>query len=148
MISHDCRWKMASCYQPFSRLCLSWTFTEHLGWSSTNLSLTNFGRIWWNESLSSQRAKKQTGDSWLGFDVECSDVFCWGKSPDAAVLLCCVFLVNRYGKLEELLEKSFPLVKMPSIQPVVMQVLKHLPKASAQDPHCGSCCLLSPLPPQ
>lgn len=35
-----------------------------------------------------------------------------------------------YGKLEELLEKSFPLVKMPSIQPVVMQVLKHLPKAS------------------
>lgn len=39
-------------------------------------------------------------------------------------------LINRYGKLEELLEKSFPLVKMPSIQPVVMQVLKHLPKAS------------------
>lgn len=36
----------------------------------------------------------------------------------------------RYGKLEELLEKSFPLVKMPSIQPVVMQVLKHLPKVS------------------
>uniref|UniRef100_A0A667YEM4 Negative elongation factor complex member B n=1 Tax=Myripristis murdjan TaxID=586833 RepID=A0A667YEM4_9TELE len=35
---------------------------------------------------------------------------------------------DRYGKLEELLEKSFPLVKMPSIQPVVMQVLKHLPK--------------------
>ncbi|CAB1321738.1 unnamed protein product [Coregonus sp. 'balchen'] len=37
---------------------------------------------------------------------------------------------HHYGKLEELLEKSFPLVKMPSIQPVVMQVLKHLPKAS------------------
>ncbi|XP_059909999.1 negative elongation factor B [Gadus macrocephalus] len=35
---------------------------------------------------------------------------------------------DRFGKLEELLEKSFPLVKMPSIQPVVMQVLKHLPK--------------------
>uniref|UniRef100_A0A8C7US16 Negative elongation factor complex member B n=1 Tax=Oncorhynchus mykiss TaxID=8022 RepID=A0A8C7US16_ONCMY len=35
---------------------------------------------------------------------------------------------DRYGKLKELLEKSFPLVKMPSIQPVVMQVLKHLPK--------------------
>uniref|UniRef100_A0A669CGR3 Negative elongation factor complex member B n=1 Tax=Oreochromis niloticus TaxID=8128 RepID=A0A669CGR3_ORENI len=35
---------------------------------------------------------------------------------------------DRYRKLEELLEKSFPLVKMPSIQPVVMQVLKHLPK--------------------
>ncbi|KAK7933269.1 hypothetical protein WMY93_004165 [Mugilogobius chulae] len=35
---------------------------------------------------------------------------------------------DRYSKLEELLEKSFPLVKMPSIQPVVMQVLKHLPK--------------------
>uniref|UniRef100_A0AAY4EKM6 Negative elongation factor B n=1 Tax=Denticeps clupeoides TaxID=299321 RepID=A0AAY4EKM6_9TELE len=35
---------------------------------------------------------------------------------------------DRYNKLEELLEKSFPLVKMPSIQPVVMQVMKHLPK--------------------
>lgn len=35
---------------------------------------------------------------------------------------------DRYAKLEELLEKSFPLVKMPSIQPVVMTVLKHLPK--------------------
>ncbi|XP_018614566.1 negative elongation factor B [Scleropages formosus] len=35
---------------------------------------------------------------------------------------------DRYTKLEELLEKSFPLVKMPSIQPVVMQVMKHLPK--------------------
>lgn len=35
---------------------------------------------------------------------------------------------HRYVKLEELLEKSFPLVKMPSIQPIVMQVLKHLPK--------------------
>uniref|UniRef100_A0A8C1J3Z8 Negative elongation factor complex member B n=1 Tax=Cyprinus carpio TaxID=7962 RepID=A0A8C1J3Z8_CYPCA len=35
---------------------------------------------------------------------------------------------DRYIKLEELLEKSFPLVKMPSIQPIVMQVLKHLPK--------------------
>ncbi|MBN3299457.1 NELFB factor, partial [Amia calva] len=35
---------------------------------------------------------------------------------------------DRYSKLEELLEKSFPLVKMPSIQPVVMQVMKHLPK--------------------
>lgn len=43
------------------------------------------------------------------------------------IVLC---FVSRYGKLEELLEKSFPLVKMPSIQPVVMQVLKHLPKAS------------------
>ncbi|XP_066436534.1 negative elongation factor B [Eleutherodactylus coqui] len=35
---------------------------------------------------------------------------------------------GRYSKLEELLEKSFPLVKMPSIQPVVMCVMKHLPK--------------------
>lgn len=55
----------------------------------------------------------------------------------AAVLWWCqssieeiLSLYCRYGKLEELLEKSFPLVKMPSIQPVVMQVLKHLPKAS------------------
>lgn len=48
------------------------------------------------------------------------------------MLLCFFFCPStyRYGKLEELLEKSFPLVKMPSIQPVVMQVLKHLPKAS------------------
>lgn len=52
---------------------------------------------------------------------------------EQAVILICIVLfysTDRYGKLEELLEKSFPLVKMPSIQPVVMQVLKHLPKAS------------------
>uniref|UniRef100_UPI00358FE5E8 negative elongation factor B-like isoform X2 n=1 Tax=Myxine glutinosa TaxID=7769 RepID=UPI00358FE5E8 len=35
---------------------------------------------------------------------------------------------DKYSKLEELLEKSFPLVKMPAIQPVVMHVMKHLPK--------------------
>ncbi|KAM4760778.1 negative elongation factor B [Cyanocitta cristata] len=35
---------------------------------------------------------------------------------------------ERYKKLEDLLEKSFSLVKMPSIQPVVMCVMKHLPK--------------------
>ncbi|XP_075418576.1 negative elongation factor B [Tenrec ecaudatus] len=35
---------------------------------------------------------------------------------------------ERYKKLEELLEKSFSLVKMPSLQPVVMCVMKHLPK--------------------
>ncbi|MEE6504970.1 hypothetical protein FKM82_005394 [Ascaphus truei] len=35
---------------------------------------------------------------------------------------------DRYRKLEELLEKCFSLVKMPSIQPVVMCVMKHLPK--------------------
>uniref|UniRef100_A0A8D0HGZ8 Negative elongation factor complex member B n=1 Tax=Sphenodon punctatus TaxID=8508 RepID=A0A8D0HGZ8_SPHPU len=35
---------------------------------------------------------------------------------------------ERYKKLEDLLEKSFALVKMPSIQPVVMCVMKHLPK--------------------
>ncbi|KAM4663359.1 negative elongation factor B [Discoglossus pictus] len=35
---------------------------------------------------------------------------------------------QRYTKLEELLEKCFALVKMPSIQPVVMCVMKHLPK--------------------
>uniref|UniRef100_A0A8C4QQZ5 Negative elongation factor complex member B n=1 Tax=Eptatretus burgeri TaxID=7764 RepID=A0A8C4QQZ5_EPTBU len=34
----------------------------------------------------------------------------------------------RDNKLEELLEKSYPLVKMPAIQPVVMHVMKHLPK--------------------
>lgn len=40
-------------------------------------------------------------------------------------MVLCVF---RYKKLEDLLEKSFSLVKMPSIQPVVMCVMKHLPK--------------------
>ncbi|XP_006163369.2 LOW QUALITY PROTEIN: negative elongation factor B [Tupaia chinensis] len=35
---------------------------------------------------------------------------------------------ERYKKLEDLLEKSFSLVKMPSLQPVVMCVMKHLPK--------------------
>lgn len=37
----------------------------------------------------------------------------------------------RYKKLEDLLEKSFSLVKMPSLQPVVMCVMKHLPKVRA-----------------
>lgn len=45
-------------------------------------------------------------------------------------VICYTPIIFRYSKLEELLEKSFPLVKMPSIQPVVMQVLKHLPKVS------------------
>jgi hypothetical protein len=40
----------------------------------------------------------------------------------------------RYKKLEDLLEKSFSLVKMPSLQPVVMCVMKHLPKVSAVGP--------------
>lgn len=35
---------------------------------------------------------------------------------------------ERYKKLEDLLEKSFSLVRMPSLQPVVMCVMKHLPK--------------------
>ncbi|XP_033029572.1 negative elongation factor B-like [Lacerta agilis] len=35
---------------------------------------------------------------------------------------------ERYKQLEDLLEKSFPLVKVPSIQPVVMCVMQHLPK--------------------
>ncbi|XP_059850044.1 negative elongation factor B isoform X2 [Hypanus sabinus] len=35
---------------------------------------------------------------------------------------------DRYSKLEDLLGKCFPLVKVPSIQPVVMCVMKHLPK--------------------
>lgn len=47
----------------------------------------------------------------------------------------CSFLsppnLSRYKKLEDLLEKSFSLVKMPSLQPVVMCVMKHLPKVRA-----------------
>lgn len=39
--------------------------------------------------------------------------------------------LSRYKKLEDLLEKSFSLVKMPSLQPVVMCVMKHLPKVRA-----------------
>lgn len=56
-------------------------------------------------------------------------------------LYCCMvpsvvfFHDFRYKKLEDLLEKSFSLVKMPSIQPVVMCVMKHLPKVGAL------CCL-------
>lgn len=38
--------------------------------------------------------------------------------------------------MEDLLEKSFSLVKMPSLQPVVMCVMKHLPKVKA----VGSAC--------
>uniref|UniRef100_S4RJZ0 Negative elongation factor complex member B n=1 Tax=Petromyzon marinus TaxID=7757 RepID=S4RJZ0_PETMA len=36
--------------------------------------------------------------------------------------------LSRNTKLEELLEKSFALVRMPSVQPVVMCLLKHIPK--------------------
>lgn len=51
--------------------------------------------------------------------------------------------VFRYKKLEDLLEKSFSLVKMPSIQPVVMCVMKHLPKVK---PLCQlACCITSLL---
>ncbi|NWW36621.1 NELFB factor, partial [Panurus biarmicus] len=46
---------------------------------------------------------------------------------------------ERYKKLEDLLEKSFSLVKMPSIQPVVMCVMKHLPKVGPL--HCGVMCV-------
>lgn len=58
-------------------------------------------------------------------------------SPQVATfsLVLCHFLSNvsfpRYKKLEDLLEKSFSLVKMPSLQPVVMCVMKHLPKVTA-----------------
>lgn len=57
---------------------------------------------------------------------------CWGNQCfyDFFFFFLLFSSIYRYRKLEELLEKSFPLVKMPSIQPVVMQVLKHLPKAS------------------
>ena len=44
--------------------------------------------------------------------------------------------LSRYKKLEDLLEKSFSLVKMPSLQPVVMCVMKHLPKVTAAGPAC------------
>lgn len=55
---------------------------------------------------------------------------CWGNQCFYDFFFLLFSSIYRYRKLEELLEKSFPLVKMPSIQPVVMQVLKHLPKAS------------------
>lgn len=48
---------------------------------------------------------------------------------------------SRYKKLEDLLEKSFSLVKMPSLQPVVMCVMKHLPKVMAEGhaPRAPAC---------
>lgn len=49
--------------------------------------------------------------------------------------------LSRYKKLEDLLEKSFSLVKMPSLQPVVMCVMKHLPKVSTAGQQAqGSLC--------
>lgn len=48
---------------------------------------------------------------------------------------------SRYKKLEDLLEKSFSLVKMPSLQPVVMCVMKHLPKVETTGQRAqGSLC--------
>lgn len=63
----------------------------------------------------------------------------------SVVLRLVLFHVFRYKKLEDLLEKSFSLVKMPSIQPVVMCVMKHLPKVGAlhglawRDMECHWC---------
>lgn len=60
----------------------------------------------------------------------------------------------RYKKLEDLLEKSFSLVKMPSLQPVVMCVMKHLPKVRAvksalagevSEPVIHTACLACPM---
>lgn len=48
----------------------------------------------------------------------------------------------RYKKLEDLLEKSFSLVKMPSLQPVVMCVMKHLPKVRTVGPASQTVCLV------
>lgn len=36
--------------------------------------------------------------------------------------------VDKYKKLESLLEKSFPVIKVKSLRPVVMALLKHLPQ--------------------
>lgn len=121
---------MASCYQLSSLLFLSLTSTERLVWSSTSQSLMSFEINWWSALPSSQRARTRTGESPVTLDFEehylnIIQLFCY-----------CFPSASRYRKLEELLEKSFPLVKMPSIQPVVMQVLKHLPKASVY-----WCCL-------
>lgn len=55
-------------------------------------------------------------------------------------VLCCSLshmTLSRYKKLEDLLEKSFSLVKMPSLQPVVMCVMKHLPKVKTRGPMCS-----------
>lgn len=48
------------------------------------------------------------------------------------------------GPSRGLLEKSFSLVKMPSLQPVVMCVMKHLPKVRAEGcaPRAPTCSLL------
>lgn len=62
------------------------------------------------------------GLSSSGFEVTALFLYC------SMVLSLVFFHVFRYKKLEDLLEKSFSLVKMPSIQPVVMCVMKHLPK--------------------
>ena len=52
--------------------------------------------------------------------------------------------LSRYKKLEDLLEKSFSLVKMPSLQPVVMCVMKHLPKVKTVGPHAQGTLCTSP----
>lgn len=61
-------------------------------------------------------------------------------SSDAALSLL-LLRVFRYKKLEDLLEKSFSLVKMPSIQPVVMCVMKHLPKVRPLRRSAGAATL-------
>lgn len=73
--------------------------------------MTSLKESWARQGLSSS-----------GFEVATLFLYC-------CVVPSLVFSHDfRYKKLEDLLEKSFSLVKMPSIQPVVMCVMKHLPK--------------------
>lgn len=72
------------------------------------------------EPMATRPCSKRGARRWTG-PLICQLLGPVGSCPQK-VRLC------RYKKLEDLLEKSFSLVKMPSLQPVVMCVMKHLPK--------------------
>lgn len=118
---------MAYCCQPYSLHCLSWTFTGLHGWSFISQSLMNFEKSCWSVLPPLQRERMGTGEK---FDFKQYFLFFYAANHNQQMKIILMHPLNshRYVKLEELLEKSFPLVKMPSIQPIVMQVLKHLPK--------------------
>lgn len=74
-------------------------------------------------------AEGKDGDRWkVWFQTIFFIFYAANHNQQMQIILTHPLNSHRYVKLEELLEKSFPLVKMPSIQPIVMQVLKHLPK--------------------
>ncbi|XP_035293351.1 negative elongation factor B isoform X2 [Cricetulus griseus] len=117
---------MGCCCPPCSRPCPSWTYTGPRGWNSISQCLMSYATNCWNECQPSPLRERQRRDTtWNVLE----EIPLYVLHVETHFLSCAN--LPRYKKLEDLLEKSFSLVKMPSLQPVVMCVMKHLPKVRA-----------------